>query len=57
MGEGSTLFFEDYLVDLVTSDRELSLVLSFAEEGINALAFVVEVGVGDAEVAEDETLS
>ena len=54
---GSSFFFEDYLVDLVASDGELSLVLSLSEEGVNALVFVVEVGVGDSEVAEDEALS
>ena len=54
---GSSFFFEDYLVDLVASDGELSFVLSLSEEGVNALVFVVEVGVGDSEVAEDEALS
>ena len=54
---GSSFFFEDYLIDLVASDGELSLVLSLSEEGVNALVFVVEVGVGDSEVAEDEALS
>lgn len=54
---GSLFFFEDYLVDLVARNGQLSLVLSFTKEGVNVLIFVVEVGVGDSKIAEDEVLS